>query len=122
VAPSVFVDDIGQRNTANWTEPAHRESDRQQGIGMDARRQPERGLGFLVEVQIPASSESPQIEGLFENTGWSRVGRLGLCLQYHVERRLSGSSYVPKTTSADDLTQLRLASLRPERSADLLRQ
>jgi hypothetical protein len=63
VAPSVFVDGIGQRNTTNRPESAHRVADREQSIGMDARRQPERGFGFLVEVQIPASSESPQIEG-----------------------------------------------------------
>jgi hypothetical protein len=32
LAPPIFVDDIGQRNTANGSEPAHRVANRQQGI------------------------------------------------------------------------------------------
>src|SRR5271166_427550 len=32
LAPPIFVDDIGQRDTANWPEPAHGIADRQQGI------------------------------------------------------------------------------------------
>ena len=52
LAPPVFIDYIGERDTADWPEPAHRVADRQQGIGMDVRRQPERGLGFFLEIQV----------------------------------------------------------------------
>jgi hypothetical protein len=52
LAPPIFVDDIGVRNTADWPEPPHRIADRQQSIGMDAGRQPESGLGFLLELQV----------------------------------------------------------------------
>jgi hypothetical protein len=48
--PSIFVDDISQRNTAYWSKPAHGVADRQQGIRMDAGRQPERGLRLLLEL------------------------------------------------------------------------
>ena len=51
LAPSIFEDDLGKRNTANWSEPAHRVTDRQQGIRVDARWQAERGLGFFLELQ-----------------------------------------------------------------------
>jgi hypothetical protein len=52
LAPSIFVDNISERNTADWPEPAHWVADRQQGIGVDAGRQSERGLGFLLEIQV----------------------------------------------------------------------
>jgi hypothetical protein len=52
LAPPVFIDHIGERDTADWPEPAHRVADRQQGIGMDAVRQAESGLGFLLEIQV----------------------------------------------------------------------
>ena len=35
--PSILVDDIGERDTADWPEPTHRVADRQQGIGVDTR-------------------------------------------------------------------------------------
>ena len=44
LAPPILVDDIGERDTADWPEPALGVADRQQGIGVDVRRQPERGL------------------------------------------------------------------------------
>ena len=56
LAPSVLVDDIGQRNTANWTEPSHVVADRQQRIGVDAGRQSECGLRFLLELNALAAS------------------------------------------------------------------
>jgi len=52
LAPPVFIDHIGERDTADWPEPAHRVADRQQGTGMDAVRQAESGLGFLLEIQV----------------------------------------------------------------------
>jgi hypothetical protein len=48
--PSILMDDISQRDTADWPEPAHRVADRQQGIGVDTGRQPERGLRLLLEL------------------------------------------------------------------------
>src|SRR5712671_1431003 len=47
---TVFVDDIGERNTADWPEPAHEIADRQQGIRMDAGRQSESGLRFPLDL------------------------------------------------------------------------
>ena len=44
LAPPVLEDDIGQRDTANWTEPSHVVADRQQSTRMDARWQAKRGL------------------------------------------------------------------------------
>jgi hypothetical protein len=34
LAPLIFIHDIGQRYTADWSKPAHRVPDRQQSIGM----------------------------------------------------------------------------------------
>jgi hypothetical protein len=50
LAPSVFADDIGRRDTANWIEPAHGVADRQQSIRMDAGWQAESGLRLLLEL------------------------------------------------------------------------
>src|SRR3954466_6726644 len=47
LAPPIFIDDIGQRDTANPPEPGHGIADRQQGIRMDAGWQAECGLRFL---------------------------------------------------------------------------
>ena len=52
VAPPIFVNHIGQRDTANRAKPPSRLTDRQRGIGMHAGRQPERGFCFLLELQI----------------------------------------------------------------------
>ena len=52
LTPPIFVDDIGERYTANRPKPSHRVADRQQGIGMDAGRQAECGLRFLLKLQI----------------------------------------------------------------------
>jgi len=46
--PPILVDDIGQRHTADGSEPSHRIADRQQGIRMDVRRQAECGLCFFL--------------------------------------------------------------------------
>jgi hypothetical protein len=35
LAPSIFVNDIGERDTTDWPEPAHRVADRQDGIRVD---------------------------------------------------------------------------------------
>jgi len=52
LAPPILVDDICKRYTANWPEPTYGVADRQQGIRVDARWQSERGLRFLLELQI----------------------------------------------------------------------
>jgi len=52
LTPLVFINDIGQRDAADWPEPAHGVADRQQGIGMDAERKAECGLRFFLELQI----------------------------------------------------------------------
>ena len=50
--PPVFIDDIDERDLANGSKPAHRIADRQQSIGVDVRRQTQRGLGLLLELQV----------------------------------------------------------------------
>jgi len=52
LAPQVFIDHIGERDTADWPEPAHRVADRQQSIRVETGGQSERGLSFLLELQI----------------------------------------------------------------------
>jgi len=52
MAPTILVDHIGKRNTMDWPEPADWVADRQQSIGVDAGRQAERGLRFLLELQV----------------------------------------------------------------------
>jgi hypothetical protein len=52
LAPPIFIDDIGQRNAADWPKPSHGVPDGQQGIGVDARRQPECGLRCFLELQV----------------------------------------------------------------------
>jgi len=52
LSPSIFVDDIGERNTTDWTEPAHWVAHRQQRIGMNIRRQTEFGFRLLLELQV----------------------------------------------------------------------
>src|SRR5215472_10964122 len=52
LTPPVFIDDIGERDTANWPELPHRVADWQQSIGMDVRRQSECRLRFLLELQV----------------------------------------------------------------------
>ncbi len=67
LSPSIFVDDIGQRDTADWPEPAHRIPDWQDGIGMRAGRQAECGLRFLLErmaaLIIFFTAKTPCAEG-----------------------------------------------------------
>jgi len=62
LAPSVFVDDIDQRDTADWPEPAHRVADRQQSIGVDIGWQAECGLSFLLELQIKRRQSRAEAE------------------------------------------------------------
>jgi hypothetical protein len=50
LTPSIFVDDIGQRDTTDWPEPPHWVADRNQGIGMHAGRQAESGLCCLLDL------------------------------------------------------------------------
>ena len=42
LTPPVLIDDIGQRNAADWPKPSHGVPDGQEGIRVDARRQAER--------------------------------------------------------------------------------
>ena len=85
LTPSVFVDDIGERNTADWPEPAHRIADRQQGIRMDAGRQPERGLRFFLELQVQRRQSRAEAERSRRQqhvlNGWidRRPGSAGRC-------------------------------------------
>jgi hypothetical protein len=62
LAPPVFIDDICKRDTADWPKPAHGVADRQQGIRMDAGRQSESGLSFLLELQIQRRQGRAQTE------------------------------------------------------------
>src|SRR6266550_4738384 len=48
LSPPIFVHDFGERDTADWPEPAHWVADRQQGIRMDAGRQSNSGLRFFL--------------------------------------------------------------------------
>src|SRR5215472_445925 len=50
LAPPVFIDDIGERDTAHRPEPAHGVADRQQSIGVDVRRQSKCSLRFPLEL------------------------------------------------------------------------
>ena len=52
LTPPILVNDIGEGYTADWPKPPHRISDRQQGIGVRAGRQSERGLCLLLELQV----------------------------------------------------------------------
>ena len=52
LAPLVFIDDIGQRDTADWPEPAHWVAYRYQGIRVNAGRQAEGSFGFVLELQV----------------------------------------------------------------------
>jgi hypothetical protein len=62
LAPPVFVDDIRKSDAADWLEPAHWVADRQQGIRMDAGRQSESGLSFLLELQVQRRQGRPEAE------------------------------------------------------------
>ena len=78
LTPSIFVDDIGERHTANWPKLSHRIADRQQSIGVDVRRQPECNLRFLLELQVQrcqsrAKAECPRREQRVLEGDQSRV-------------------------------------------------
>jgi hypothetical protein len=60
LSPPVFVNDISQRNTAYWSKPTHGVADRQQCIGVDVRRQSERGLRFFLETQVQVVRVAPR--------------------------------------------------------------
>jgi hypothetical protein len=55
LAPAIFVDDIGERYTANRPEPTYGVPDRQQSIRMDAGWQAGCGLRFFLELQVPVA-------------------------------------------------------------------
>ena len=63
LTPPILVDDIGERNTADRPKPSYRVADRQQGIGVDAGRQAECGLRFLLNCKYSVS-ESRRGRGL----------------------------------------------------------
>jgi hypothetical protein len=50
LAPPVLINDISERDTANWPEPPNWVPNRQQGIGVHIGRQPERSFHFLLEL------------------------------------------------------------------------
>jgi hypothetical protein len=60
--PPILVDDISQRNTAYWSKPAHGVADRQQGVGMDVREQPECGFRFFLELQVQRRQSRAEAE------------------------------------------------------------
>jgi hypothetical protein len=59
----VFIDDISERDTANWTEPAHGVPNRQQRIGVDAGREAKRGLRFPSRTANTACQSRAEVEG-----------------------------------------------------------
>jgi hypothetical protein len=73
LAPPIFVDDISESDTADGSEPSHRVANQQQGIGMDAGRQSERGLGFLLKI----SSKAPSMSHHDNNSGFTTMNRSG---------------------------------------------
>jgi hypothetical protein len=62
--PSIFIDDIGESDAADWSEPAHEGADRQLGIRVETGRQSERGLHFLLELQIHVVRVAPRPSAL----------------------------------------------------------
>jgi hypothetical protein len=51
LAPAILVDDIRERDTADWPKSTHWIVDRQQGTGVDTGRQAECGLSSLLDSQ-----------------------------------------------------------------------
>ena len=62
LAPSVAIDDIGERDTANRPETAHRITERDQRLGMHIGGQTERGFHFLLEIQIQGRQRRSETE------------------------------------------------------------
>ena len=62
LSPPIFMDDIGERNTAHRPEPPHWIADRQQSIRVDTGWQAECGLGFLLEPQAQRGQCRTQTE------------------------------------------------------------
>ena len=62
LAPSILVDDICERNTANRPKPAHRIPDRKQRIRVDAGRKAQSSLRFLLELQIKGCQSRAEAE------------------------------------------------------------
>jgi hypothetical protein len=62
LTPPISVDDIGERNTANWPKSAHGIPDRQQCIRAHAGWQPECGLRFFLNCKQGVVRASPQDE------------------------------------------------------------
>jgi hypothetical protein len=52
LAPSIFIDDIGERNTADGPEPSQGIADRQQGIREETGRKAQSRFCFLLELQV----------------------------------------------------------------------
>ena len=73
IAPPIFADDISESDTADGSEPSHRVANQQQGIGMDAGRQSERGLRFLRKI----SSKGPSMSHHDNNSGSTTTNRSG---------------------------------------------
>jgi hypothetical protein len=80
LAPPVFVDDIRKSDAADWLEPAHWVADRQQGIRMDAGRQSESGLSFLLELQVQRRQGRPEAQSLVGRCGDRAVVLRGILL------------------------------------------
>src|SRR5262249_4858558 len=62
LAPALAIDDIGERAAAERPEFAHGVDDRENGVGVDAGRQPERGLGLLLVEQMAGGERRAEPE------------------------------------------------------------
>src|SRR5262245_13727664 len=61
--PVVLEHDLLERPAADGTELPHRIADRQDRVRVNARRQPERRLGFLLVEQVPRCQGGAEPEG-----------------------------------------------------------
>ena len=50
LAPSIFIDDIGQSHTANRPEPPYGVADREQGIRVETGRKAQSRFRFFLEL------------------------------------------------------------------------
>jgi hypothetical protein len=62
LAPSIFVDDIRKSDAADWPEPPHWVTHRQQRIRVNVGRETERGLRFFLKVQVQCGQRRPEPE------------------------------------------------------------
>jgi hypothetical protein len=66
--------DIGQRDIADWPKPSHSIADRQQSIGVNAGRQAERGLRFLLDCKYSVVNVAPRPSALAASSKFCTAG------------------------------------------------